>query len=298
MCVPPHVSPPQKVTALCLYPALLAEPSIPEDAKDRARRLLAACGGQSAGECPVWGGTTHTHTEGHSRHLHVTPRPCPPPQPGAYSASPGIELVRRDVARFLQRRDGVPARPQDIFLSTGASDAIVVRGGGTRRPSVSVTRCPPVPPSPGWVPPVGRSHGGHPQRDLCAGFGTGPGAGGCQGGGGGTGGTMCPPAVPTPPRGPCQRPAALGAAAAGLLPRRPLAPRRPLPHAAPTPSRCPHPHAVPSPRCPLPTPSCPIIVPLPTTSRPHRCPHDVSSPALSPHPRPPVPSLSPCPRPP
>jgi len=38
------------VTALCLYPELLAEPSLPADAKDRARRLLAACGGQSAGE--------------------------------------------------------------------------------------------------------------------------------------------------------------------------------------------------------------------------------------------------------
>ncbi|NWQ87815.1 ALAT1 aminotransferase, partial [Burhinus bistriatus] len=85
----------RQVTALCLYPELLTEPSIPEDAKDRARRLLAACSGQSA---------------------------------GAYSASPGIELVRQDVARFLQRRDGIPAKPQDIFLSTGASDAIVVRG--------------------------------------------------------------------------------------------------------------------------------------------------------------------------
>ncbi|NXT17650.1 ALAT2 aminotransferase, partial [Syrrhaptes paradoxus] len=82
----------RQVTALCLYPELLASPSIPEDAKDRARRLLAACGGQSV---------------------------------GSYSASPGIQLVREDVARFLQRRDGVPAHPEDIFLATGASDAIV-----------------------------------------------------------------------------------------------------------------------------------------------------------------------------
>ncbi|NXI54971.1 ALAT2 aminotransferase, partial [Chloroceryle aenea] len=86
----------RQVTALCLYPELLADPSLPEDAKARARRLLAACGGQSA---------------------------------GAYSASPGIELVRQDVARFLQRRDGVPANANNIFLSTGASDAIVVRLG-------------------------------------------------------------------------------------------------------------------------------------------------------------------------
>ncbi|XP_059671479.1 alanine aminotransferase 1 [Gavia stellata] len=101
----------RQVTALCLYPELLTEPSIPEDAKDRARRLLAACGGQSA---------------------------------GAYSASPGIELVRRDVARFIQRRDGVPAEPQDIFLSTGASDAIVsilkllVSGSGASRTGVLI----------------------------------------------------------------------------------------------------------------------------------------------------------------
>uniref|UniRef100_A0A8B9MNI4 alanine transaminase n=1 Tax=Accipiter nisus TaxID=211598 RepID=A0A8B9MNI4_9AVES len=30
----------RQVSALCLYPALLAEPSIPEDAKDRARRPI------------------------------------------------------------------------------------------------------------------------------------------------------------------------------------------------------------------------------------------------------------------
>ncbi|XP_053914921.1 alanine aminotransferase 1 isoform X2 [Cuculus canorus] len=82
----------RQVTALCLYPELLSQPSIPEDAKNRARRLLDACAGHSA---------------------------------GAYSVSPGIDLVREDVARFLQRRDGVAADPQNIFLSTGASDAIV-----------------------------------------------------------------------------------------------------------------------------------------------------------------------------
>ncbi|NXW52541.1 ALAT2 aminotransferase, partial [Nyctiprogne leucopyga] len=85
----------RQVTALCLYPELVTDSSIPEDAKERARRLLAACAGHSA---------------------------------GAYSASPGIELVRQDVAQFLQRRDGVTAHPGDIFLSTGASDAIMVWG--------------------------------------------------------------------------------------------------------------------------------------------------------------------------
>ncbi|NWV43098.1 ALAT2 aminotransferase, partial [Grantiella picta] len=86
----------RQVTALCLCPELLTDPNFPSDAKERARRLLAACGGQSAG--------------------------------GSYSASPGIPLVREDVARYIQRRDGLPAKADDIFLSTGASDAIVVRG--------------------------------------------------------------------------------------------------------------------------------------------------------------------------
>lgn len=52
-----------------------------------------------------------------------------PPSPGAYSASPGIEVIRQDVARFIERRDGgIPSNPDDVFLSTGASDAIIVRG--------------------------------------------------------------------------------------------------------------------------------------------------------------------------
>lgn len=117
------------MTALCLYPELLQDPNLPNDAKERARRLLAACGGQSAGRChllPL---------------VPVSPLPrcrCHPlpgagvtpslsPSSGSYSASPGIELVREDVARYIQRRDGVPSKAHDIFLSTGASDAIMVR---------------------------------------------------------------------------------------------------------------------------------------------------------------------------
>ncbi|KAM9167086.1 alanine aminotransferase 1 isoform 1-T1 [Mergus octosetaceus] len=101
----------RQVAALCLCPELLLQDLFPEDAKARARRLLDACAGHSA---------------------------------GAYSASPGIEAIRQDVARFLERRDGVPARPQDIFLATGASDAIVsilkllVCGEGAERAGVLV----------------------------------------------------------------------------------------------------------------------------------------------------------------
>nr|XP_056710828.1 alanine aminotransferase 1 [Euleptes europaea] len=83
----------RQVSALCMYPELLNDPNFPEDAKKKACRLLEACGGQSI---------------------------------GAYSASPGIELIRQDVANFIERRDGgIPAKSENIFLSTGASDAIM-----------------------------------------------------------------------------------------------------------------------------------------------------------------------------
>ncbi|XP_033841915.1 alanine aminotransferase 2-like [Periophthalmus magnuspinnatus] len=83
----------RQVLALCAYPDLLEDNKFPEDAKQRARRILAACGGQSI---------------------------------GAYSASPGIECIRQDVSRYIEKRDGgIPSNPDNIYLSTGASDAIV-----------------------------------------------------------------------------------------------------------------------------------------------------------------------------
>nr|XP_028591801.1 alanine aminotransferase 1 isoform X1 [Podarcis muralis] len=102
----------RQVSALCMFPDLLKDPNFPADAKEKARRLLAACGGQSI---------------------------------GAYSASPGIELIRQDVAHFIERRDGgIPSRAENIFLSTGASDAIVtilkllVSGEGRSRTGVMI----------------------------------------------------------------------------------------------------------------------------------------------------------------
>lgn len=47
---------------------------------------------------------------------------------GSYSASQGIDSVRHDVARYIERRDdGVPCDPDNIYLTTGASDGIVVQ---------------------------------------------------------------------------------------------------------------------------------------------------------------------------
>ncbi|KAM4687347.1 alanine aminotransferase 2 isoform 3-T3 [Discoglossus pictus] len=83
----------RQVTALCLYPELLNDNKFPEDVKEKARRILQGCGGQSI---------------------------------GAYSASQGIEVIRQDVAKYIEKRDGgIPSSPDNIYLSTGASDSIV-----------------------------------------------------------------------------------------------------------------------------------------------------------------------------
>lgn len=44
---------------------------------------------------------------------------------GAYSHSQGDITVRRSVARFISERDNYPARPEDIFLTSGASAAVL-----------------------------------------------------------------------------------------------------------------------------------------------------------------------------
>lgn len=43
---------------------------------------------------------------------------------GAYSGSQGILQFRKDVAEFIEKRDGHPAYPGNIFLTNGASSAI------------------------------------------------------------------------------------------------------------------------------------------------------------------------------
>ncbi|XP_067651693.1 alanine aminotransferase 2-like [Haliotis asinina] len=81
----------RQVSALCTYPELLNDPNMPSDAKQRASRILKACGGESI---------------------------------GAYSDSAGVRVIREDVANYIAARDGHPCSPDDIFLSTGASDGI------------------------------------------------------------------------------------------------------------------------------------------------------------------------------
>ncbi|SGZ52520.1 CIC11C00000001073 [Sungouiella intermedia] len=44
---------------------------------------------------------------------------------GAYSGSQGDATVRKSVAKFISERDGYPAKPEDIFLTGGASAAVL-----------------------------------------------------------------------------------------------------------------------------------------------------------------------------
>lgn len=43
---------------------------------------------------------------------------------GSYSHSKGVPSIRQNVARFLEKRDGVPANPEHIFLTQGASAGV------------------------------------------------------------------------------------------------------------------------------------------------------------------------------
>lgn len=67
------------------------DPRYPEDVKNRAKAILNDCKGGSV---------------------------------GSYSESPGIEIVRRHAAEYIERRDGHPADYKNIILSNGASDGI------------------------------------------------------------------------------------------------------------------------------------------------------------------------------
>ena len=46
---------------------------------------------------------------------------------GSYSDSAGIEVIRRDIASYITERDGgIPSDFHNVFMSSGASDAIKV----------------------------------------------------------------------------------------------------------------------------------------------------------------------------
>ncbi|XP_070817611.1 alanine aminotransferase 2-like [Chaetodon trifascialis] len=78
----------RQLLAVCLYPELLKEQSLPVDVRQRAQKLLGACGGGSV---------------------------------GSYSTtSRGIPHVQQSVAEFIMKRDdGVTSHPENIILSSG-----------------------------------------------------------------------------------------------------------------------------------------------------------------------------------
>ena len=84
----------RQVLALITHPPLLDSADFPADAKSRARAILDGCRGASV---------------------------------GSYSDSAGIEVIRRHVAAYIEKRDGgIKADWEDIILSAGASESIRV----------------------------------------------------------------------------------------------------------------------------------------------------------------------------
>lgn len=81
----------RQVLAACALPDLMREGRLPKDVVSRAQDILNSCGGKSV---------------------------------GAYSDSAGVEVIRQHVAQYIQDRDGVPAKYEDVLLSTGASESV------------------------------------------------------------------------------------------------------------------------------------------------------------------------------
>jgi glutamate--glyoxylate aminotransferase len=84
----------RQVQALVSAPFLMNDPKVaelfPEDAIARANHMLKLFGGAL----------------------------------GAYTDSRGAPGIRKEVAEYIERRDGVPANPDNIYLTDGASVAV------------------------------------------------------------------------------------------------------------------------------------------------------------------------------
>lgn len=76
----------RQVLALVTYPPLFDNPAFPEDAKERARVILNGCRGGSI---------------------------------GSYTDACGIEIIRKHVAQYIERRDRIPSNWQNIVLTSG-----------------------------------------------------------------------------------------------------------------------------------------------------------------------------------
>lgn len=106
----------RQVIALCSYPALLDDPNFPEDAKERARGILAGCAGASVGAFLLFSLSFCD--------VVILFFICS--ILGSYSISIGVPTIRERIAAYIKRRDGLSANPTNIFLSNGASEAVKV----------------------------------------------------------------------------------------------------------------------------------------------------------------------------
>lgn len=81
----------QKLVSLCLNPKLMNESIFPEDVRIRAQAILNECKGHSI---------------------------------ASYTPSAGLDLVRKQVAKYIEERDNVKTNYHDIFMSSGATEAV------------------------------------------------------------------------------------------------------------------------------------------------------------------------------
>ncbi|VDM57922.1 unnamed protein product [Angiostrongylus costaricensis] len=81
----------RQVLACVCNPLLTECGGFPSDVVEHAKTILRGCGGHSA---------------------------------GAYSQSTGIDVIRRHVAEYIEKRDGFPCDPENVILSGGASESI------------------------------------------------------------------------------------------------------------------------------------------------------------------------------
>uniref|UniRef100_A0A0N4Z2R3 alanine transaminase n=1 Tax=Parastrongyloides trichosuri TaxID=131310 RepID=A0A0N4Z2R3_PARTI len=81
----------RQVLACVAMPKLMESNDMPKDVIEHATTILNGCGGKSA---------------------------------GSYSLSNGIEVIRKHVAEFIEKRDGYKSDPELISLSGGASESI------------------------------------------------------------------------------------------------------------------------------------------------------------------------------
>ncbi|CEF68484.1 Alanine aminotransferase 1 [Strongyloides ratti] len=80
----------QVIACICM-PQLMENKDMPKDVIEHASAILNGCGGKSA---------------------------------GSYSLSNGIEIIRKNVAKYIEKRDGYKSDPELICLSGGASESI------------------------------------------------------------------------------------------------------------------------------------------------------------------------------